>query len=503
MSSPAELSVISMTPSSPAGLVALVTVVCLWAVASCSREGQSEALAPPPATPPATPNVILISIDTLRPDHLGCYGYKRNTSPRIDRLAAEGVLFENTISSTSWTLPAHAALFSSLADTVHGCTDTDKRLHADIVTLAERFADAGYQTVGFFSGPYLHPVFGLGQGFAEYVNCTSYARALDDARTAAWANDLKVMRQSHRDVTNPTVYEAVRRWMNANGQSRPFFMFIHLWDVHFDFIPPPPYDTMFDPNYQGPVTGRDFFFDSRINARMPRRDLEHLLALYDGEIAWTDLHVGRIVDDLKRGGLLDKTVLAVTSDHGTEFFEHGYKAHRMTLFDEVIRIPLIIRYPASLPAGRRIRPQVRIIDVGPTLLELAGVEPPTEVTGQSLVPLTRQATPDFDNLAVSELFSVGRRLRTIRTLEWKFADHLAARKQYYIDLTEDPGERHPLTDLTSDPGRQYLARYRAVLENLTDRRAGMPDAGGDSALPDDVRRQLENLGYVSDDERQK
>jgi arylsulfatase A-like enzyme len=368
-----------------------------------------------------------------------------------------------------------------------------------ITTLAERFAAAGYQTAGFFSGPYLHPAFGLGQGFDHYENCTSYAQRIDRASPDEWAMDPGVMRSSHRDVTNAVVLAAFEKWLGGHGRSK-FFMFVHLWDCHFDFIPPAPYDTMFDPDYAGRVTGAGFFFDHSINARMPKRDLEHLIALYDGEIAWTDHHVGMIVEELQQSGLLDGTVVAVTSDHGTEFFEHGGKAHRMTLFDEVIRIPLIVRYPAELPAGVRVGAQTRIIDLGPTLLELAGLPPASDVMGYSLVSLSRGRTPGFDNLAVSELFSVGRRMRTMRTLDWKLFDHLVAKKRYYIQLDRDPGERRPQWDLENGLGPELMNRYQTVARDLALRRTRMPGGRDSSTIPADVREQLGSLGYLEENE---
>lgn len=230
------------------------------------------------------PNVLLISIDTLRADHLRCYGYPRDTSPAIDRLASQGVLFEWHISSSSWTLPAHAAIFTSLPDSVHGCYESDRRLSDELTTLAERFRAADYRTVGFFAGPYLHPAFGLGQGFDDYQDCTSYHETLENQPASKWAMDPTVMRRSHADVTNPTVFEAFHRWL-AEHHERPFFMFVHFWDCHFDFIPPEPYRHRFDPDYAGDITGENFFFDPRVNAALPKRDIEHLEALYDGEIA--------------------------------------------------------------------------------------------------------------------------------------------------------------------------------------------------------------------------
>lgn len=437
------------------------------------------------------PNVLLISVDTLRPDHLSSYGYERSTSPTIDRLAAEGVLFEQHVSSTSWTLPAHAAMFTSLVDTVHGCFETDRVLAHDRVTLAEHFSEAGYQTAGFFAGPYLHPAFGLGQGFEVYEDCTSYGQALAELPTEAWSMDRAVMQASHRDVTNPTVYDRVSAWLGGRSDD-PFFLFVHLWDAHFDFMPPPPYDTMFDPDYDGEVTGRDFFFDSSINAAMPERDLHHLIALYDGEIAWTDHHIGLILADLERQGVLDDTIVAVTSDHGTEFFEHGGKAHRMTLFDEVIRIPLILRYPPRLDPGLRVARQTRMIDLAPTLLDLAGLPPARQAMGHSLAAASSGEEP----LALSELFSVGRRLRAIRTSETKLIHDSNRHSQFYFDLADDPGERQPLDDWTSPRGAGLDERFGRTVASVEALAGAMADPGAPVELPPEVLRKLESLGYV-------
>jgi arylsulfatase A-like enzyme len=457
---------------------------------SCGKQSRKKAKAKT-----GYPNVLLISIDTLRPDHLTCYGYRRSTSPVIDELASAGVLFENHISSTSWTLPAHAALFTSLPDSVHGCTDTDRKLHKSFKTAAEVFADAGYETAGFFSGPYLHPAFGLGQGFDHYENCTSYAKSIDSTPAKKWAMDTRVMRQSHRDVTNPIVYAAFKQWL-AKKKKSPFFMFVHLWDAHFDFIPPPPYDKKFDADYNGTVNGENFFLDPRINAQMPERDLRHIIALYDGEIAWTDYHVGKMVTDLKKAGLLEKTIIVITSDHGTEFFEHGDKAHRKTLFDEVIRIPLIIRYPAGLPAGVRVQSQTRLIDVAPTLFELAGLPAADQAMGSSLVRLAAGKKPGFDNTAISELFSVGRSMRTIRTAAWKFTDHINLNRRYFFDLTHDPGEKRLRINLAKDPGLRLLTQYRAISKELIIRRSRSSKYTDRSTIPEDVLKQLKSLGYI-------
>jgi arylsulfatase A-like enzyme len=462
----------------------------------CSEQGNPNAAGETVRADGSWPNVVLISIDTLRPDHLGCYRYERDTSPNIDQLAADGALFETAVSSTSWTLPAHCAMFTGLSDTVHGCVEMDRRLADSRVTLAERLKAAGYATVGFFSGPALHPVFGLGQGFDNYVDCTSYANLTVKVADAGQPLDGGVVEsESNADITSPRVYQQVHAWLQQN-QRRPFFMFVHMWDVHFDFIPPPPYDRKFDPDYQGTVTGEGFFIDPSINPAMPARDLEHIIALYDGEIGWTDEHVGKILADLDKLKLRDKTVVMLLSDHGEEFFEHGRKGHRQTLYDEVIRIPLIVRYPGHVPAGLRVRRQARMIDVAPTLLDLVGMPAPTNVMGHSLVPLFSGGELSGDTLAVSELFSVGRELRSFRRLDSKMIYNEQTKGASFFSLLEDPRERNPLTQTGNPTVSRLSADARQALERLESFRHALPAETLPPKLTENVRRQLESLGYL-------
>ena len=470
----------------------------------CERKGGGGAERP---IEEVRPNVVLISVDTLRADHLSCYGYERATSPRIDQLAAEGALFETAISSTSWTLPAHAALFTGLADSVHGCLDDNQRLDGRRVTLAERLRDAGYQTVGFFSGPFLHPVFGLSQGFDEYVDCTSFAEWSSKRTTSGepLVEGGGAMRRAAADVTNATVYGRVRDWLRSEHR-QPFFMFIHMWDVHADYIPPPPYDRQFDPDYKGPVTGRNVFFDESINAQMPARDIAHLVALYDGEIAWTDYHVGMIMDELDALKLRDSTIVVLLSDHGEEFFEHGGKDHRRTLYDEVIHIPLIIRMPGRVPARGRFSEQARMIDVLPTILELANVTPPKVIMGQSLVPLFKGEKLPDDTLALSELYSVGRKLRSFRRNEYKLIFDERRQRGLVFDLLADPGEKTVLADPDNATVRLALGDMRQGLKWLSDfiKIVGAAD-GTSPELPNSLRQHLETLGYIggSDEDEQQ
>ncbi len=449
------------------------------------------------------PNVVLISIDTLRPDHLGCYGYARPTSPNIDAIAAEGALFEQHISSAPWTLPAHAAMFTSVPDSVHGVVDAVKfRLSEEFETLPESFQSAGYSTAGFFAGPYLHPAFGLGQGFDRYVDCVE---TVPDGQVDAdneWSMRDPVLRASHHGVTNDKVYAEWQRFFGeASEGSEPFFAFVHLWDVHFDFTPPAPYDTLFDPDYEGPYTGRDFFYDPAINAAIPARDKEHIIALYDGEIAWTDEIVGRIRHDLGAAGLLEDTIFVITSDHGTELFDHGGKGHRTTLYDEQIHIPLIVHYPGVVKAAR-FGGQTRMIDLGPTLRDLAGLPAVSTTMGASLGPSLRGETSTApDRPAVSELMSVGRNLRSLRTAEGKFVVNHDNGGSAWFDLAEDPGELQPrgLSGDGEGGGAALKRLYDEAAEEIISGLERAPAGAAAADVPASIQRSLAANGYAGGD----
>lgn len=485
---------------------------------------------------PARPNVILISIDSLRPDHLGCYGYDRPTSPTIDRIATEGVLFETALSSTSWTLPAHAALFTALPDRVHGCTDDQKWLDGSRFTVAEAFREAGYRTAGFFSGPYLHPSFGFAQGFESYHDCTSYSgKSIELAKGEALvasngqlSQDL--MHLSHEDITNPIVLAEVKRWLAARPRG-PFFLFIHLWDVHYDYVAPPPYDTMFDPGYEGPVDGRNLLRATRKPEGWTDADVRHLKALYDGEIRYTDDTLGSILAEVAKGGLEDSTIVAVLSDHGEAFYEHGLFGHRWTLHEEELRIPFVLRYPPKVPAGARVPDVVSIVDVAPTLLDLAGLPPLPAALGRNLTPLFDAAgrtaaaaggatgaaaamgaamgtaaggaarPSPVEAAAIAELLVPANRIHhfALRAPDWKLIYDLNRRSFSVFDLEGDPGEKAPLTEERLPFSMARIAEiYETTARSLNEAASRLPTPGERDTPPISrmTEEQLRSLGYL-------
>ena len=378
-------------------------------------------VAPGVSAAPARYNVLLVSLDSVRGDFLGCYGHRArhaagvSTSPELDRLAAAGIRMEDAYASSSWTLPSHVSLMTGEPELVHG-VDTDlQALDASTPTLAEILERHGYQTAGVFSGPYLEPQWGFGRGFDRYraaygpkvaaaARLAELARAnggRSAAKRSAFRIYEKVKNLSHRDVNSPQVTAAILDELERlRARPEPWFLFAHYFDPHYDYVPPPPYDTRFDPDYRGTITADDFLLNPRISTSDPNdpdafvrrvsdRDLEHIRALYEGEIAWVDAHVGQLLRRLDALDLARTTLVVVLSDHGDEFFEHGGIGHHRTLYEEVVRVPMILRLPGVLPAGTAVPGPVSLDDVLPTILDLLGIPAPEHLPSASFLPLVR------------------------------------------------------------------------------------------------------------------
>jgi arylsulfatase A-like enzyme len=292
----------------------------------------------------------------------------------------------------------------------------------------------------------------------------------------------------------------------SEHREQPFFLFLHYFDVHYDYIPPEDYWRRFDPDYRGSLAADAYMRNAAIRADMETRDLEHVIALYDGEILFTDERVGHVIEALDRNGLADETLVVVTSDHGQEFFEHGGKGHARTLFDEVLLVPLIMRWPGRIPAGQRIEAQVRHLDIMPTLLGYAGV--PEDLPGMDLSEVVGGRGDPGPVDAVSRLRRKGRLLVSLRTPRLKYISTREGRSktERLYELSKDPGERRPvfLREETAGSGeaRESFERLRGRLAR-EQRHMGAARADREAVpldLPGDLEEGLRALGYLEEEE---
>jgi len=466
-----------------------ICLILLLSLSACESE------------PSAAPNVILISLDSLRADHVGCYGYDRETTPQLDQLAAKGAHFQNVVAETSWTLPAHATMFTGVPSAVHGVT-ADQRLGNEHPTLARVLSRHGYRTRGLWSGPYLHPVFRLDRGFSpgdyEGVIATSYDQLPTDlgAKQFSKLRD-ETNRDSHKGATSPRVVSRAIEFLEDPGP-KPFFLFLHLFDIHYDFEPPEEIWRQFDADYEGDLEATNFLKNKRINRSMEASELDHVLALYDGEIFFTDQHLGRLFEAVDRLGLGDNTLIMVTADHGDEFFEHQKKGHRKTLFDEVIAVPLIAAGAGVTVTGAGLPDLVHHMDIMPTILEMLGIPCPEAVMGRSFAPLLKGHAMDRERLLPALLVrSPNERLASIRADAWKAVWDIGPDDSVFqiYDLEDDPGEQNPLQVPDNDP-RRRLAEQAFDHYALGGQSADSEDESGQPDLPDALEQQLRELGYL-------
>ncbi len=396
-------------------------------------------------------NVLLVTLDTTRADRLGCYGYASARTPRLDRLAAEGVRFLNATAAVPITLPSHASILTGLYPFEHGVRNNGNFYLAErFETLASVLGKHGYRTAAFVSTFILDRRYGLARGFDTYDDRMEEAPAL--------GSGLEAERRGDRTAA------ALMKWLEGDarpGASAPFFAWLHLYDPHEPYQPPPPFQGLF--------------------ASSP----------YDGEVAFADQSVAAVLDELARLGLLDRTLVAVVADHGESLGDHGEETHSMFLYESAIRVPLILWRPGVLPAGRVVAPPVRTLDLSPTILDLLGAPPLAAPHARSLraVMEGRSQEPPLAVYAetyVPKLAMGGAALRALRDERFKLID--APRPELY-DLARDPGEtqnRYP------DEPRAAQA-LRGELERLT---AGGSGAMNVRPVDKETVEKLEALGYV-------
>ncbi|HED66295.1 MAG TPA: hypothetical protein ENJ09_12160 [Planctomycetes bacterium] len=429
------------------------------------------------------PNLVLISIDTLRPDFLGAYGHPRPTSPDIDAFAAQGVRFTDVTSASPWTLPSHASMLTGLYPSSHGVEDHDRQLTKE--TLGTVLKRAGFETLAVVNSHNIGDKrFGLLRGFEK---STYQIETEFDPETKLITNQ------------GPKIAKRAIEYLRARDPERPFFLFLHFYDVHTDFTPDPKWKLEFVGPYSGELNGNTqqlIRYRTKENVLAPE-DVVWLEEMYEAEIRTFDGVFRRVLDYLDASGLAEDTVVAVTADHGEEYYEHHGVLHGRTYYQEVIRIPLLLRGP-GIPAGLEVDTPVHLVDLTRTLYGLVGVEPPAGLDGIDLSPAwtggvlpadrTLFAEADHNNRVDGEDVSNIRRMLRVGSEKLIF-DTITGRKELY-DLASDPAEQH---DLASERPER-VAELFAILEDFMHREVH-PEARELSPMDEDAQAQLNRLGY--------
>ncbi|HIF99166.1 MAG TPA: DUF4976 domain-containing protein [Myxococcales bacterium] len=460
--------------------------------------------------------IILISLDTLRANHLGLYGYDRPTSPVLDAFAAQGTVFEDASSTTPWTLPAHASILTGLYPLSHRVLTFDTALPPEVPTVAQALSSAGYQTAAVVNSAWLSKErYGLTRDFEKYL-------FVDDTQD--------------RRAPNSWITDQAVQWLLEPGM-RPIFLFVHYYDVHSDYASLPQYERIFATPYTGIADGtgwqlaRASFEDDYVEMchenydpkkcrigtpenylaidssvgkiHFDDKDLRHIEELYDAGIRQLDNELGRFFSLLKANGILDESLIVITSDHGEEFLDHGRMDHFLTMYQEVIHVPMIMRGP-GVPPGLRVKTPVSLVDIAPTLLAFANLETSLSTDGHDLSPLLRgEAPPAFTNRPIYGEASGG--LTYELMMEGIYPVYRSLRRGQYKLIFNSKDEDWALYDLENDPQEAHnLASKKPALvaEITAEMRARYADFDPSPAPEDRVEldadelERLRALGYV-------
>lgn len=437
-------------------------------------------------------NVILISLDTLRADHLSCYGYTKDTSPNTDALAKDSALFLNNFSTSPWTLPSHVSLMTSLNCINHQVYNGDQKINPDILTLAEYLRSEGYLNVAFTGGGFVSGLFGFNRGFDSY-----HIRGDVNAPTSA-----HIIAESSID------------WIKEHTD-RKFFLFIHTYQIHTPYAPPSPYNELFLD--EGAELKEVDMGKLRLNREerfkpLPEELRQNIIGLYDGEIRYADeVLIKPLVQQLKDLNLYDNTMIVLTSDHGEEFYEHKSWEHNHSLYNETIKVPLIIKFFNSQYAGQAIGHITRLTDVMPTILGELGIRPSGHsLDGMSVRPLLKKRGEKKERMFLAELADNAGNSRIPQKVAMNFGENKIISNDVFpseylsyfknpppgferleiYNLTLDPFEKKNKVDLDQSLSRELLnfleKNYRQT-HNVTPVK---------TKVDEEIEKQLRALGYI-------
>ncbi len=478
--------------ASPVVVVGALVAALLATGAGMALGGKRTAPHRPVAigAPPKGPSVILIMVDTLRADHLSCYG-AANATPAIDGLAADGTRFAHAYSQASWTRPSVATILTSLYPSSHRAIHKSDVLPDAVVTMPEVLQGGGYATVGFANNINVAPLFGFAQGFGEYVFLEPefFFGATESAAQLTIYNQLRLMRERYvsqkKWVENyyqpaDVVTKRGLEWIGAHGKERPFFMFLHYMEPH-------------DPYFIHPYNGEAY---ARVANPNPDPSLaDKYRAAYDGAIRFLDGELAHLFDDLKAKGMYDDVVIVLTADHGEEFHEHGGWWHGTTLYDEQLAVPLIVKPARGGAKGVVADAMVSSVDVAPTIIAAAGLKAPEQMVGKALGLGADAAAPRDHSFAESEL--EGNNLQAYRSGGMKIIHANAGNprglpERQLFDVAQDPREQHDLVGTKPEAFNKLAADMTAVRSHAESVAVESTGTSIDAASEERLRA----LGYV-------
>lgn len=445
-------------------------------------------------------NVLLVSIDALRRDHLGCYGYERVGTPNLDRFAASATIYENAFCSSPWTLPSMASMITGRYPTICG-VDAGHRIRPELPTLAERLHDNGYRTEAYVTNVFMYPEYGYARGFDVYlmngdVRCLYALKGTLAHRTAVSAiKALKAKLGRNLDDTSFNGKETATALRRLAGGERPFFVWCHFMDPHGPYTPPPGYV----PDYPGKAASQAYGYMNELLARgwgldhMPtdKGSAVEFEMLYDGEIAYVDQEFGKIIAALEKEDLADETVVIVLNDHGEEFLDHGGFEHGHTLYPELINMVLLVRVPERDLGEAAGKNYVSHIDIVPTVLHALGFTEEDDFDGRSVLG----GVPGTERAVFAEHIKRGTEKKAVRRGGWLLIQDWETGNMELYDLKSDPAALHNLAGLGL-PEEGLLASEIAAYAEATEEAAQVLGSSPEMNLPEDIKRRLVGLGYV-------
>jgi len=447
------------------------------------------------------PHIILFSIDTLRADHLGCYGYHRQTSPHIDKFARNSFLFVNTISQAPSTATSHMSIFTALTPPAHSVINIDKDgnyrpLNNSIVTLPAILKNNGYLTVGLHGGGQMDGVNGFDRGFDAYIPMFQ-----------VWEDPRGIYRSSLEGLS--VVKKEITNWLRRSQKSnKPLFLFLHHYICHDPYVKGPgnfrnrylsqpvpglptvPHDVNWDGDF---MVSRKSFFE-KVDGTNPEHR-EHLIALYDGGVCYSDHIFNEVINLFQESGYYDDSLIILTSDHGEEFYEHGENLH-WRLFIETLHVPLIMKFPGKSAGGKKIPEPVRSMDIMPTILDYIKIPVPQAIQGTSFLPLmVGQGTY---NPVMKSYAEKGDSIRIVKG-EYIYSNQKSANhREWLFNQEQDPEERHNLTGKLPEILKQMREEApRIIASDQAFRKKGAATDQPIRSVRPALREQLKALGYIN------